>query len=460
MKFTATLPLIFATSVQAFAPRSYSNTLASPTSLKLTTGPSGKPANSPMEDLELTRQIIFDHIAKFEGASTEETKGDESVQESNDITYKMPSPPQNDLMIRAALGHEPVERTPVWLFRQAGRHLPEYHAYKAEKGRSFLDMLTYPEDVAECTLQPLRRYPIDAAILFSDILVIAQALNIEVTMPGGVGILVPNPLAGPEEVETRVPKLEEITPAFIEDKLGTVLESVKLIRKKMKEENISVPLIGFSGAPFTLMFYMIGGSSRKNKEVGMKWLNEHPEESRKLLGTLAKIITEYMSAQVEAGVHMLQLFEAMGMMLEEKEFYEFAMPCLGQIATELKTRFPNVPLMIFARGACYANEELSKLGFDVITMDGDVVRSTARATVNDRCGLQGNYDPSELVEENGKSVETVKETAKAMLEELGPQRLIANLGEGLGGKESPELVQAFVDAIHSHSELMIKETKS
>ena len=246
---------------------------------------------------------------------------------------------------------EPVERTPVWLFRQAGRHLPEYHAHKEKTGKSFLDMLKYPEDVAECTLQPIRRYPLDAAILFSDILVIAQALSIEVTMPGGVGILVPNPLTGPEEVATRIPSLSEITPEFIQDKMGVILESIKLIRKKMKEENIDIPLIGFSGAPFTLMFYMIGGSSRKNLDIGKKWLNEYPEESQKLLDVLTNIITEYMSAQVESGAHMLQLFEAMGMMLEEKEFYEFAMPCLGKIATELKSRYPDVPLMIFTRGA-------------------------------------------------------------------------------------------------------------
>ena len=130
-----------------------------------------------------------------------------------------------------------------------------------------------------------------------------------------------------------------------------MIESVKLIRQKMKEEDIDIPLIGFSGAPFTLLFYMIGGSSRKNNEIGMTWLNEYPEESRKLLDVLTKIIIEYMSAQVEAGAHMLQLFEAMGMMLERKEFEEFALPCLAKISDELKGRFPDVPLMVFSRGA-------------------------------------------------------------------------------------------------------------
>ncbi len=338
-------------STEAFTmPTNIPTAFSRPTTRSIGTNLFVKSATSSDEDLELTRQIILDHIAKSEGGVLEnDTFSDED--DDDEPKYAMPSPPENDLMIRAALGREPTERTPVWLFRQAGRHLPEYHAYKEAKGRSFLDMLAYPEDVAECTLQPLRRYPMDAAILFSDILVIAQALNIEVTMPGGVGILVPNPLAGPEEVATRVPSLDEITPEFIERTLGTVLESVKLIRSKMVEEKISVPLIGFSGAPFTLMFYMIGGSSRKNKEAGMTWLNEHPEESRTLLDTLTKIIIEYMSAQVQSGAHMLQLFEAMGMMLEEKEFNEFALPCLEKIATELKSRYPDVPLMVFSRGA-------------------------------------------------------------------------------------------------------------
>eukprot|EP00558_Chaetoceros_sp_UNC1202_P004123 CAMPEP_0197245338 /NCGR_PEP_ID=MMETSP1429-20130617/10158_1 /TAXON_ID=49237 /ORGANISM="Chaetoceros sp., Strain UNC1202" /LENGTH=245 /DNA_ID=CAMNT_0042705813 /DNA_START=14 /DNA_END=748 /DNA_ORIENTATION=+ len=231
-------------SAEAFAPNALR--ASSSSSLHLTTGPGGKPASSTEEDLELTRGIIMGHVdSKSPGAPVEADEVAPATTEGN--TYAMPSPPANDLMIRAALGREPVERTPVWLFRQAGRHLPEYHAYKKETGRSFLDMLTYPDDVAECTLQPLRRYPLDAAILFSDILVIAQALSIQVTMPGGVGILVPNPLTGPEEVDTRIPSIEDITPAFIEDKLGVVLESVKKIRQKMTEEKIDIPLIGFSG---------------------------------------------------------------------------------------------------------------------------------------------------------------------------------------------------------------------
>lgn len=162
-----------------------------------------------------------------------------------------------------------------------------------------------------------------------------------------------------------------------------------------------------------------------------------------------------MSAQVQAGAHMLQVFEAMGMMIDDANFEASALPCLKTIASALRERHPGVPLMVFCRGACHLNDKLTDLGYHVITMDGSVDRSTARGTVGPDITLQGNYNPAELIEANGKTVETVRESARQLLEELGPQRLIANLGEGLGGKESPELVDAFVTAIHEQSAAMI-----
>lgn len=421
---------------------------------------------SAEEDLELTRQVIaqFNDDGSTAIESTSSSEPSESDNKLFSLTfdrkdsYTSPPRPENDLMIRAALG-ETVEKTPTWLFRQAGRHLPEYQAYKKETGRNFVELLAFPDSVAECTLQPLRRYEVDAAILFSDILVIAEALGIEVTMPGGVGIQVPEPLASPDQVATRIPSVDAISEDFVKDKLGHVLESVRLIRNKMDEENKNIPLIGFSAAPWTLLFYMVGGSSRKNNEIGMQWLKDHPEESTALLQILTKVVVEYMSAQVENGAHMLQVFEAMGMMIDEENFDKFALPCLQEISNELKSRFPDVPLMVFSRGASFANAKLAELDYDVITIDGSVDRDTSRQIIGDNVALQGNYDPRELIEaeDGSKTPETVRQTVRDMLESLGPQKLIANLGEGLGGKESPTLVKAFVDAIHEESAEMIKQ---
>lgn len=452
-RLQALLPLLLAMDAQSFA------TIATSSRASVKPAPilrSALSSASQEEDLELTRQIIMSHAAKM-GLDGDGVEDDDILPSHNEHAGDYP---RNDLMIRAALGRDAVERTPVWLFRQAGRHLPEYHAYKEKVGRSFLEMLSFPEDVAECTMQPVRRYDMDAAILFSDILVIPEALNVEVTMPGGVGILVPCPLVGPADMKERLPSKDSLNEDFVRDKLGHVMESVRLIRSQMKEEDISIPLIGFSAAPWTLLFYMVGGSSKKNQHIGMEWLHMYPKESKELLDMLTTIVIEYMSQQIKSGAHMLQLFEAMGMMIEEKEFIEFAMPCLEKIASELKSRHPDVPLMVFARGASFANQALSRLEYDVVTIDGGVDRAIARDVVGGHAGLQGNYDPRELIVENGKTTDTVKRTTIELLEALGPQRLIANLGEGLGGKESPELVNAFVESIHEESEKMIKDATS
>ncbi|KAL7579758.1 hypothetical protein ACA910_021897 [Epithemia clementina (nom. ined.)] len=423
------------------------------------------PAQDPVEDAPAQDPVEETANESIEEptASAEATSPETPVAASFSSNVVLEERPRNDLMIRAALGQD-VEMTPVWLFRQAGRHLPEYQAYKEKLGKSFLELLASPESVAECTMQPLRRYNVDAAILFSDILVVPQALGIQVTMPGGVGIQVPSPLQDPSEIATRLPSLSDITPQFVQDKLGHVLAAVQQIRVQMAEERKSIPLIGFSAAPWTLFFYMVGGSSKKNTDAGIKWMEDYPEDTQALLQLLTRVVIEYMAAQVDAGAHMLQVFEAMGMMMgSDDNFKTFALPCLQQIAQELKQRYPDIPLMVFARGACHMNGELSKLGYNVVTIDGSTDRATARQAVqtdgSSRVTLQGNYDPAELIEANGKTVQTVRMTAKQLLMELGPQQLIANLGEGLGGKESPQLVETFVHAIHAESAAMIRIAK-
>jgi len=364
--------------------------------------------------------------------------------------------PQHDLLLRAARG-EKTERTPVWLFRQAGRHLPEYNQYKKDTNKNFLQLLDDPKDVAEVTMQPLRRYDVDAAILFSDILVVPEALDINVDMPGGKGILVTNPIQGPEDVA----KIDVSSPRkLVEDRLSHVLAALPEIKNSLKKENRDIPLIGFSAAPFTLMFYMVGGNTRFNQTMGEQWFQQYPEACDELLGKLSDVIVEYMSLQVEKGADLLQLFEAMGSYISEPNFKKFEMKHLTNIASRLKEKHPDVPLMVFARGAQYANSDLQLAGYDVVTLDTEADRKVeverleaekGQAPIGRRVTLQGNFDPKLLQE---GTPETVQAAVKEMLEEFGPQSLIANLGEGLSGKEDPVLVKAFVDAIHATSEEM------
>jgi uroporphyrinogen decarboxylase len=354
-----------------------------------------------------------------------------------------------DLMVRAALGQK-VERTPVWLFRQAGRHLPEYQAYKQTRGKNFVQLLDDPRDVAECTLQPLRRYDLDAAILFSDILVVPQALGIEVTMPGGKGIQVPNPLRTPEEARQLIARGTDVD---VRVGLSHVLEAVSLIRDQLGGK---VPLIGFSAAPWTLFYYMVGGSGRKNTESGERWLREHPELSEQLLQLLTGVVVEYMSAQIVAGAQLVQLFEAMGEHISPESMRAFAMPAMRKIVAELKARHPEIPVMAFSRDATYCNDELLEAGYDVVTLDCATDRAEARRSALARGrALQGNLDPKLLRRGAGGTEEALSAETEAMLRALGPDRLIANLGAGLEGTEDPALCAHFVDSVHSISERML-----
>lgn len=372
---------------------------------------------------------------------------------------------QEFALCQVALGSAKAShpRVPVWVFRQAGRHLPEYNEYKLARGKHFLELLRDPADVAEVTMQPLRRYAVDAAILFSDILVVAEALGMRVEMPGGKGIQVPVPFEVPEDLQ-QLPSIDEAgSAAFIEEKLAHVLEAVRRILEQMKVEGFgSRPLIGFSAAPWTLFFYMVGGSSKRRTDAGEIWLVQHKTASKELFSLLTRAITEYLSAQVRAGCHALQVFEAMGEHISPENFAEWALPAMTEIAGELKKRHPEVPLMVFPRGASYALPALQTAGYDVVSVDcatdlGDAARALIKEASRSGgrvAALQGNFDPKWLRPSDGGTPETVRREVERMLNSLGEDQLglIANLGEGLNGKESPELVAAFVDAVHEFGE--------
>jgi uroporphyrinogen decarboxylase len=374
-------------------------------------------------------------------------------------------PLKNDLILRAARG-EFVERTPVWVFRQAGRSLPEYAQYKISRKKNFLELLQDPEDMAECTLQPIRRYPVDAAILFSDILVLLQAMDVEVTMPDGQGITVPHPLISPHDFASRFD-----TKKFLRERLSHIFRAIGIIKEELQG---NVPLIGFSAAPWTLFYYLVGGHSKKNQTIAREWLEKYPIESKKILDSLTELIVEYLVLQAQHGADLVQVFEAMGEFLVPDEFARWAVPCLQQLAQSFRDRCPDIPIMIFPRGACHSIVALQSAGYDVVSIDSQtspqqareqlrsaVHRESDQRRIRKEACLQGNFPVNLLQRTPSLSLEEsrqrVVESVRSMLTQFGPQRLIANLGEGLSGIEDPDLVLCFVNSVHDISKQMIAD---
>jgi len=330
--------------------------------------------------------------------------------------------------------------------------MQEYREYKEKTGKHFLQLLDDPMDVAEVTMQPLRRYEVDAAILFSDILVVPQALDIRVEMPGGVGIVVPEPLTTAAAVEHAAAAAAADPAQLVAKRLKHVTRGVEEIRSAQLTEGLDRTLLGFSAAPYTLFFYSVGGSS-KNQAPGAAFAAEHAAPTDKLLAAYTDLVVEYMSAQVAAGAHALQVFEAMGMTLDATQFEALAMPYLEQLAAKLKARHPDVPLLVFARGVedpLGVNAKLQAAGYDVVTLDTQADRAASRAKLGDGQVVQGNIDPAILLPDSTPAA--IEAEVASLLSDLAPGRLIANLGEGLGGKEDQGLVNLFVDEVHRQSE--------
>ncbi|CAG0885195.1 unnamed protein product [Darwinula stevensoni] len=340
-------------------------------------------------------------------------------------------PLKNDLFLRVARG-QPAERVPVWIMRQAGRYLSEFRALREK--HNFFEMCQTPALAAEVTLQPIMKFPLDAAIIFSDILVIPQAMGLEVTMEPGVGPVLPHPLKTPED-------MSRLT---YDGSLEYVYDAIKLTREKLEGR---VPLIGFAGAPWTLMSYMIEGGGSKTWSKPKRWLYAHPEESKLLLDKITELTIQYLVNQVRAGAQALQVFESHADFLNRDLFLKYSLPYLARISHEVKKQLGDdaVPMIVFPKGAHYALKELGKLNYDVVGIDWTVDPAVAREQIGPNVTLQGNLDPCALYAPQDK----LRDLAQGMVAKFGKQRYIANLGHGIYPDTNPENVRAFIQAVQS-----------
>lgn len=360
------------------------------------------------------------------------------IKSCEKLTAENFPPLKNDLVLRAARG-QPTERTPVWIMRQAGRYLPEFREFR--KQHDFFTICQTPELACEVTLQPIRRFDLDASIIFSDILVIPQALGMTVEMVPGKGPHFPQPLDQPSDLDRLHKNVD------VRQRLGYVMDAITLTRHKLEGK---VPLFGFSGAPWTLMSYMIEGGGTKTHSKAKKWLYAHPEASEQLLQLLTDVVVDYLVAQGVAGAQLLQVFESHAGILSPGLFKKYALPCLRRISKEVKSRLLAVglspPLVVFAKDAHFALEEVSDSGYDMMGLDWCVPPNEGRRRTN--ITLQGNLDPCALYAPK----EDLWRLTEEMLRGFGTQKIVANLGHGIYPDMDPESVREFVTAVHTISE--------
>lgn len=347
-------------------------------------------------------------------------------------------PLKNDIFIKTLL-KQPVDRTPVWMMRQAGRYLPEYRKVRAQAG-SFLDLCTNPELACEVTLQPLERYDFDAAILFSDILTIPDAMGLGLYFSEGEGPGFENPVRTAEDIR-RLPVPDP------EIELRYVIDAVRLIRKTLQGR---VPLIGFSGSPWTLATYMVEGGSSKSFQKVKGLMYDQPALMHEMLNKLAESVAAYLNAQIAAGAQAVMLFDTWGGMLTTEDYQEFSLQYARQVRELLNTEIDGhtVPTILFTKGGGQWLEAMTGAGYDALGLDWQTDIALARARVGDQVALQGNMDPVSLY----ANPEVIREKVKTILEKYGKgSGHVFNLGHGILPDIDPEHVKAMVDAVHEFS---------
>lgn len=355
------------------------------------------------------------------------------------------APLVNDTFLRACL-RQPTTHTPVWLMRQAGRYLPEYKATRERAGNSFMALATNVQAATEVTLQPLDRYALDAAILFSDILTVPDAMGLGLSFGAGEGPKFARPVRDEAAVAAlAVPDM---------DRLRYVFDAVTSIRRAL---NGRVPLIGFSGSPWTLACYMVEGGGSDDYRLVKTLMYSRPDLMHRILQINADAVALYLNTQIEAGAQAVMVFDSWGGVLADGAFQAFSLAYTRRVLQGLKREHAGqrIPAIVFTKGGGLWLEEIAALGTEVVGLDWTVNLGRARAAVGDRVALQGNLDPNVLF----APPEAVAREAIAVLDSFGPpQRAdgrwdghIFNLGHGISQYTPPEHVTALVETVHSHS---------
>mgnify|MGYP001826357678 CR=1 FL=1 len=345
---------------------------------------------------------------------------------------------KNDRFIRALL-RQPVDRTPVWIMRQAGRYLPEYREIRAAAG-DFMTLCSTPELACEVTLQPLRRFDLDAAILFSDILTIPDAMGLGLYFSEGEGPKFKTTLDSANDIK----KLAIPDPA---DKLAYVTDAVSLIRKELDG---SVPLIGFAGSPWTLATYMVEGGSSKTFSKVKALLFEDPASAHILMSKLADSVAAYLNAQIEAGAQAVMVFDSWGGALTTPHYKTFSLAYMQQITDQLirEKDGQKIPLILFTKGGGLWLQDIADTGCDAVGLDWSVDINLARQQIGDKVALQGNMDPAIMA----TNPDVIKQEAARILAEFGHgSGHVFNLGHGITPNITPENVATLVDAVHDIS---------
>jgi uroporphyrinogen decarboxylase len=337
---------------------------------------------------------------------------------------------QNDLLLRAARG-ETVERVPVWMMRQAGRILAEYRAVR-EKAGSFIQLATTPELAAEVTIQPVDILGVDAAIIFSDILVVPEAMGLPYQMEEKKGPFFPKTIRTMQDVDN-------LRIAEPEADLKYVLDAIKISKQAL---NGRVPLIGFAGAPFTLFCYMVEGRGSKTFSEAKKMLYVNPELSHRLLQKITDSTIAYLKAQTVVGANLVQIFDSWAGVLSPEQYRTFSLPYIKQICDAVT----NVPVTVFAKGAFFARQEIAELNCSVVGLDWNMDIAESRQLIPNKT-LQGNLDPCVLY----ASFDQIKAETRKMIEHFGTQRYIANLGHGVYPDTDPDKVKCFIDTVKTYS---------